>query len=72
MSYSDDTAEFMFTGHPTMDELRPSNRKACKTCGNSLTFYFLCVDVYDNTWAFDCRRCGHTTRFTDSEVEKWV
>lgn len=32
MGYSDDTAEFMFSGHPTMTELMSAYPKTCESC----------------------------------------
>ncbi len=117
MSYSDDTAEFMFTGQPghntpkgftnrmtliqteavvritletggTMELLqgaigasglyhvkmvdadfviddKPEPRRACKTCGNSNIRF---ISTGDRGWAFECRRCGMDTWFTDQEM----
>jgi ribosomal protein L37E len=69
MSYSDDTAEHMAWGNRPYDITGYTVRRACRTCGNSYSFTLLATG--DRGWAFDCRRCGHTSWFTDSEVETW-
>lgn len=96
MGYSDDTAEFMFTGRGarirgpgannfkivatcdscgtefTTTEAKTRHecpttkvRVACGVCGNS-NITALAVD--DQGWWFECRRCGHTTLFTDKQI----
>ena len=64
MSYSDDTAEFWFTGQSQPVE-GFTNRRACKTCGNSNIRF---ISTGDRGWAFECRRCGMDTWFTDEEL----
>ena len=67
MSYSDDTAEFWFTGR-TPQPTGFTNRKirmACRNCGNSNIRF---ISTGDRGWAFECRRCGMDTWFTDEEL----
>ncbi len=95
MSYSDDQAEFWFTGIDRIDRgtfVKPVVRKACKHCGHSnirgLAAEARCPhgEAKGHTaqdqhggffcngprgWAFECRRCGMDSWFTDKEVEAW-
>ena len=75
VSYSDDTAEFFFTGEPRLRRVGYTNRATssidgCKACGaERLVFRTIAPNENGEMgWVYGCEACGVTTFYSDEQV----